>query len=70
MPWIRIPPDNLDHLPLFGIDLIKDDGDLAWYRGERGRMYVEKNDPRIWVEDESDAIQLGAISILISTDQD
>ena len=67
MPWVRIPPDRLPHLPLFGIDLIKDSGDFAWYSGARGRMLVEKSDPRIFVEDEADAIQLGATAIFLSS---
>jgi len=64
MPWVRIPADQLPHLPLFGIDHLVDDGDFAWYRGARGRMRVEKNDPRVFVEDEADAIQLKATAIL------
>lgn len=64
MPWVKIPPDKLPHLPLFGIDLIVDQGSHAWYRGERGRMYVEKADPRVFVEDVADAMQLGATAIL------
>ncbi|KAB2880683.1 MAG: hypothetical protein F9K38_10040 [Pseudorhodoplanes sp.] len=66
MPWVRIPADQLANLPLFGIDLIKDDGDFAWYRGARGRMHVEKKDPNIFVEDINDAIQLKAKAILCS----
>jgi len=60
MPWVKIPTDRLPHLPLFGIDLIADDGAFAWYRGAIGRMRVEKADPNVFVEDISDAIQLGA----------
>jgi hypothetical protein len=70
MPWVKIPPDRLSHLSLFGIDFIKDDGEFAWYRGERGRMRVEKTDPRIWVEDINDAIQLGATAIFLTSDAD
>jgi hypothetical protein len=54
MPWVKIPADQLKHLPLFGIDLIKDEGQFAWYRGERGRMRVEKSDPRVFLLDISD----------------
>jgi hypothetical protein len=64
MPWVKIPSDQLPHLGLFGIDLIEDQGDGAWYRGSRGRMYVEKADPRVFVDDIADAIQLGATAIL------
>jgi len=65
MPWVRIPPESLEHLGLFGIDFIKDDGDFAWYRGARGRMRVEKADPRVFVEDIADAAQLNATSVLV-----
>jgi len=68
MPWVRIPADQLPHLTLFGIDLISDDGEFAWYRGSRGRMRVEKKDPRVFLEDISDAIQLKATSILCNQD--
>jgi len=64
MPWVRIPPESLAHLVLFEIDLIKDEGDFVWYRGARGRMRVEKANPRVFVEDIGDAIQLGATAIL------
>jgi hypothetical protein len=63
MPWVSIPAEQLPHLPLFGIDFIVDDGDFAWYRGSRGRMRVEKADPRVFVDDISDAIQLKAKGI-------
>jgi hypothetical protein len=61
----KIPPDQLPNLPLFGIDHLVDDGAFAWYRGERGRMRVEKADPRVFIEDVSDAIQLKAMAIFI-----
>jgi hypothetical protein len=51
MPWVRIPPEQLKNLPLFGIDLIKDENGFAWYHGPIGRMLVEKADPRVFVED-------------------
>ncbi len=63
MTWIRIPPENLEHLLLFGYDLIKDEGEYAWYTSPRGRMRVLKDDPRVWVEDIADAGQLGATAI-------
>jgi hypothetical protein len=66
MPWVRIPAARLKDVPLFGIDFIRDDDDpaYAWYRGERGRMRVEKANPFVFFEDEADAIQLDAISII------
>ena len=64
MPWVRIPPERLEHVHLFGIDLIVDEGDFAWYRGSK-RMYVEKARPRIFVDDIADAIQLGASAIFV-----
>ena len=63
MPWARIPPEYLEHLPLFGIDFLSDDGDFAWYRGLKGRMHVEKASPRVFFEDISDAKQCGATAI-------
>lgn len=68
MPWARIPPDKLIDLPLFGIDVIMDDGDFVWMRGSRGRMHVDKRNPRIWFEDVAEAHQAGAAAILISGD--
>jgi hypothetical protein len=65
MPWVKIPPDQLPHLPLFGIDHLNDDGDFAWYRGARGRMRVEKADPRLFIEDIADAIQLRAKAVFV-----
>ena len=64
MPWARIPPDKLIHLPLFGIDVIQDDGDFVWMKGARGRMHVRKAAPRIWFEDITDAHQAGATAIM------
>lgn len=65
MPWVTIPAEMLPQLSLFGIDLIEDCGDdHAWYHGSKGRMYVEKNKPNIWVDEIGDAQQLGATAIL------
>lgn len=65
--FVQIPPESLIHIGLFGYDLIKDDGDFAWYASPYGRVCVEKAAPRVVVEDISDAIQLGAIGIFIGT---
>lgn len=70
MPWVRIPVENLEHLPLFGWDLVRDEGSTAWYSGTRGRMRVDKSDPRVWVDDETEAIQLGATAILVTPEQE
>ena len=67
MPWAKIPPEKLQFLHLFGIDHIKDDGDFAWYRGAKGRMRVEKADPRVFFEDIADAHQAGALSIVVQS---
>jgi hypothetical protein len=67
MPWARLPPEKLEHLSAFGIDLLNDEGEFAWYRGERGRMYVNKSDPKVWFDDVGDAHQAGAIGILQSS---
>jgi hypothetical protein len=70
MPWFKIPPDKLEHLSLFGIDLIADQGEFAWYRGTNGRMRVEKADPRIFFEDVSEAHQCGATAVMVSVRDD
>lgn len=70
MPWARIPPDKLVNLPLFGIDVIADDGDFVWMRGPSGRMRVNKLFPRVWFETVEDAHQAGAAAIRITNDAD
>lgn len=70
MPWARIPPDKLIHLPLFGIDVIAEDGDFVWLRGPSGRMRVNKKMPRVYFECVEDAMQAGAAAIRITTDED
>jgi len=67
MPWARLPPHKLINLPLFGIDVIADDGDYVWLRGSRGRMRVRKQMPRVWFDSVEDAQQAGASAIRIST---
>lgn len=69
MPWARMPPDKLINLPLFGIDLIADDGDFVWMRGPSGRMRINKLFPRVWFENVEDAHQAGAVAIRITTIQ-
>jgi hypothetical protein len=68
MPWVRIPKERLNDLPLFGYDLIKDEGEFVWYTGPKGRMRIEKNNPRVFLEDVSDAIILDAQEIMVSID--
>ena len=69
MPWARIPPDRLIFLPMFGINVIKDDGEFVWYGNADGRrMRVQKRNPRIWFDDVGDAHQAGATAILQSSD--
>lgn len=70
MPWARMPPDKLINLPLFGIDLIADDGDFVWMRGPSGRMRINKLFPRVWFENVEDAHQAGAVAIRITNDTD
>ena len=69
VPFVEIPPQNLQHLPLFGYDKIGDDSDsrFAWYSSPRGRMRVEKQRPFVWVDDITDAMQLGAVSVVPNT---
>ena len=70
MPWVRIPADKLENLPLFGIDIISDDGDYVWMRGPSGRMRVNKLLPRVFFESVSDAYQAGAVGIKISSQEE
>jgi hypothetical protein len=68
VPWARVPPDKLINLPLFGIDVIADDGDFVWMRGPSGRMRIHKLMPRVFFESMSDAHQAGATAIMISNE--
>jgi hypothetical protein len=71
MPWARIPPDKLIHLPLFGIDIVvADDGDYFWVRGPLGRERVSKKMPRVWFDTVEDAHQAGATAIRIRTTEE
>lgn len=63
MPWVQIPPDSIKHLPLFGYDIIAEDDSFLWVSSPFGRMRIEKDDPRVFVDDINDAIQLGAKAI-------
>ncbi len=70
MPWARLPPDRLIHLPLFNINFLKEDGDILWYEGPDGRkMAVDKRAPRIWFETIEDAHQAGAVGIMLSPEE-
>jgi hypothetical protein len=70
MPWARIPSDKLANLPLFGIDVIAEDGDYLWLRGPSGRMRVNKMLPRVFFETIEDAYQAGAVGIRIGNSKD
>jgi hypothetical protein len=65
MPYARIPSERLEDLPLFGIDLIVDEGEFAWYRGAKGRIRVEKASPIVYFEEIADAHQCGATALII-----
>lgn len=69
MPWARIPPDRLIHLPLFGIHLIADEGDFLWYDSPSGKQRVWKHSPRVLFEETADAHQCGATAILTGRDR-
>ena len=64
MPWFKIPEESLAHLGLFNYDKVQDLGDAAWYRGPYGRLYVEKSNAWILLEDINDAIQLKAEAVI------
>lgn len=67
MPFVEIPPEQMKHLSLFGYDLLHDGGRYAWYAGPHGRTKIDKTKPIVWVEDVSDAIQIGAIGVFPPT---
>ena len=64
MPFVEIPPEMLQHLSLFGSDLLHDDDQYAWYSSSRGRMRVDKSKPIVWVDDVEDAMQLKAVAVM------
>ena len=66
MPWATIPSENLPYMALFGYDIVKDDGDYAWYNGPRGRARIQKDAPSFWFDDVVDAQQAGATAILVT----
>jgi hypothetical protein len=69
--WVKIPADKLPHLRLFGYDFIQKGADgLDWYHGPNGRTAVDPADPTVWVEDEGEAMQLGAKAIHIHSDDE
>jgi hypothetical protein len=67
MPWCRINPDRIPHLSLFGYDMVSDEGGIIWMHGPKGRIAIEKADPWVWLDDEQDALQIGAKGILQTT---
>lgn len=73
MVWARIPPNRLDSLPLFGIEVIGPDDErphLVWMEGPSGKMCVNTRSPRIWFESVSDAHQAGATAIQIGSPEE
>jgi hypothetical protein len=71
MPWVKIPPERLQHVGLFGYEFIQDGADgWAWYEGPIGKTAIDRADPNIWLEDIGEAAQLGARGISISPDDD
>ena len=71
MPYARIPPDKLDQLPLFGIEFLREDGNMLWFQGP-GEMVqvISRLNPRVWFEDAGEAHQAGAMGILIASAKD
>ncbi len=60
----EIPPANLDHLPMFGWFPVGDGDGFRLYENRDGEcMIVNLTRPLVYVEDQSDAMQLGATSI-------
>lgn len=71
MPWARIPCDKLINLPMFGIEVEKQDEDFIWFRGPEEKLQVVcKKAPRVWFESVTDAHQAGAVAIMISSVKD
>jgi len=67
MAFFSIPPDQLENIILFGYEKIEVGETKAhvWYYGPRGRTKIDKANPTVWLEDEADAIQLGATSVVV-----
>jgi hypothetical protein len=66
MPWCEIPTEKLEHIGLFGYDVIMEDGKFLWLHGPKGRLVVERARPRLWFEDVGEAVQAGAIAIILT----
>lgn len=71
MPYARIPPDKLDQLPMFGIEFLREDGNILWFQGPGDVVQaVDRLNPRVWFEDAGEAHQAGAQGILIASAAD
>lgn len=67
MAFFSIPAGQLENITLFGYEKIEagETANHVWYYGPRGRTKIVKQNPTVWLEDEADAIQLGATSIVV-----
>lgn len=70
MPWVEIPPEQIDQLSLFGYELLKHKETGAWYRhADKGRVFIRYARPVVWTEDMATAGQIGAINIFQGDDE-
>ena len=65
MPSVKIPPDALTRLKIFGYQKVGEDAVHIFYESQDSYVVVRKDDPWIWFEDINDAIQLGAEAIIV-----
>ena len=66
MPFIPIKEIAPEKLEFFGFNLVGEDDEFCIYEDAEGRVTMaDKTNPMIWVDDMSDAIQLGVTTILI-----
>lgn len=68
MPYCEIPPESLEHLGLFGIDVLHETPTALIVRCVKGDGHIEypvdKLRPHIWFDDIADAIQMGTKAIV------
>jgi hypothetical protein len=66
MPFCEIPLDSLDHITLFGYQILNENEEFLDVRGHCGRrQIILKTKPVLWFEPEDmgDAMQLKAVAV-------
>jgi hypothetical protein len=64
MPYAEIPPDKLQHLEMFGHQLLEESASQILTACGRGVCVIDKARPIVWFESTEDAMQCGAIAIV------